>query len=391
MSSSESKQSIGFKSYKDPTLILDYKNFESTFERLKEVLILEYDLAGRILSLGKECPPTLPMRTRINFVDPGNPTAEELFDQQEQEEVRRVQIQLVAKDTNRYESQKIQISTRLLMQCSQLLRLEVEKDSTFDRVSNDPLRLSRLIEETVYLGGERFGFRDHVKQIMILARNNMHEKANLNQFTKKFSSEFDRLLTMLAKLKLDDKSAPEMTIEQYVTKLIAAFYIEALPKNFDEVRKDISNEKMTSVVQPNTLQEAIRLADQYDNVKSTSMLASNQYKSPPDNIAAPSATNSKKQSSHGKGIDHSENKSTKKNCSIYTDPQKPPPEPWPKMAYCTYCKRWCSHIIDNCKNKTKDNASEPEKKKHSKKPSAKLGAATVYEDGSASMWGMPVK
>ena len=56
----EKNNSSSLKSPKDASLTLDYKNLETVLPRLEEVLILEYDLAGKILKLGQECRPVLP-------------------------------------------------------------------------------------------------------------------------------------------------------------------------------------------------------------------------------------------------------------------------------------------------------------------------------------------
>jgi len=384
--STSDKNNSTFKSPRDSSLILDFKNLDTVLPRLEEVLILEYDFAGKILQLGRECPPELPPRVLFVYADPYSPTAEEMADEQEAIEMRKIKMSLVAKDQNRYDQQKLQMATRLMMQCSSLLKLHVEKSATYETIKNDPLRLKFLIQDIVHLG-ESFGFRDHVKQIMVLARTNMTEKANLSQFSKRYDTEFTVLLSMLKKLKLDENSRPTMTIEQYVTKLVAAFYIEALPKSFDDVRKDISNENMTSVQQPNDLVEAIKLADQYDNIKSSSMLAtpSQINKSPTDALAG-AVTNPPKKPPAAPGPGGEKPKRDKKNRIIYADPNKPPEKPWIGMAYCKHCKRWCSHSVENCKifpsGDKKDNNNH---KKPPVKP-GKVGAVT-YKDDSDPNWG----
>ena len=368
------------------SIILDYKNFDDTFPRLKEALSLEYDLAGRILQENKECPPSLPPRVRIQFINPTNPTPEEKQMEEDNNDLHRSMIGLTAKETLRYNSQKLQIATRLIMQCSKLLRINVEKDSRFANVSQNPLQLSALIEESVYLGGEIFGFRDHVKQIMVLAnpKSTMSEKSNLSQFTKKYSAEYEKLHAMLVKLKLDDKSRPTMTIEQYIEKLVAALFIELLPKSFDDVRKDISNEKLTSVQQPENLQEAAKLADQYDNIKSSSMLSNSDKSS--NNLVA-SATDSTKKHTPVRGVKKEDN--PKKERTIYSDPNKPPTTPWKNMVYCTHCKCWCRHNAEQCKKKAA--GTSPDNKKQNNKKNAKVGFATYDDDDNTSVWGMSVK
>lgn len=385
--STSDKNNSNFKSPRDSSLILDFKNLDIVLPRLEEVLILEYDLAGKIFQLGRECPPELPPRVPFVFADPNNRTAEEIADEQEAIEMRKIKMSLVAKDQNRYDQQKLQMATRLLMQCSSLLKLHVEKSPPFETIKNDPLNLKLLILEIVHLG-ESFGFRDHVKQFMVLARANMTEKANLSQFSKRFDTEFTVLLSMLKKLQLDQRSNPTMTIEQYVTKLVAAFYIEALPKSFDDVRKDISNENMTSVRQPNDLVEAIKLADQYDNIKASSMLAnpSHNNKSPSDNLAGAVTNPPKKPPVAPPGPGGNKPRRDKKEQPVYPDPNKPPPNPWPNMAYCKHCKRWCSHVVENCKffpsGDKKDNNNP-------KKPPAKPGkvGTVTYKDDPDSTWG----
>ena len=384
--STSDKNSSTFKSPRDASLILDFKNLDTVLPRLEEVLILEYDFAGKILQLGRECPPELPPRTPFVFADPNNKTAEEIADELEAIEMRKIKMSLVAKDQNRYDQQKLQMATRLMMQCSSLLKLHVEKSPTFETIKNDPLRLKLLILEIVHLG-ESFGFRDHVKQFMVLARANMTEKANLSHFSKRFDTEFTVLLSMLKKLELDEKARPTMTIEQYVTKLVAAFYIEALPKSFDDIRKDISNENMTSVQQPNNLVEAIKLADQYDNIKASSMLAtpSHNNKSPTDSLAGAVTNPIKKPPATPGAGDNNQPRKDKKR-PVFTDPNKPPPNPWKNMAYCKHCKRWCCHTVDVCKffpsgDKKDDN--------NPKKPPAKPGkvGAVTFKDDSDSTWG----
>jgi len=384
--STSDKNNSNFKSPRDSSLILDFKNLDTVLPRLEEVLILEYDFAGKILQLGRECPPELPPRVPFVFADPSSPTAEEMADEQEAIEMRKIKMSLVAKDQNRYDQQKLQMATRLMMQCSSLLKLHVEKSAAYETIKNDPLKLKFLILEIVHLG-ESFGFRDHVKQIMVLARTNMTEKANLSQFSKRYDTEFTVLLSMLKKLQLDEKSRPTMTIEQYVTKLVAAFYIEALPKSFDDVRKDISNENMTSVQQPNDLVEAIRLADQYDNIKASSMLANPSHinKSPTDALAG-AVTNPPKKPPAAPGPGGDKPKRDRKNRIVYADPNKPPEKPWIGMAYCKHCKRWCSHTVENCKifpsGDKKDNNIP---KKPPVKP-GKVGTVT-FKDDSDSNWG----
>jgi len=376
------KNNSNFKSPRDSSLILDFKNLDTVLPRLEEVLILEYDFAGKILQLGKECPPELPPRIPFVFADPNNKTAEEIADEQEAIEMRKIKMSLVAKDQNRYDQQKLQMATRIMMQCSSLLKLHVEKAPTYEAIKNDPLKLKLLILEIVHLG-ESFGFRDHVKQFMVLARANMTEKANLSQFSKRFDTEFSVLLSMLKKLQLDEKSKPTMTIEQYVTKLVAAFYIEALPKSFDDVRKDISNEN-NSVKQPKDLVEAIKLADQYDNIKASSMLATplHNNKSPTDSLAG-AVTNPPKKPPAAPGPGVKKPEKDKKNRIIYTDPNKQPPHPWKNMAYCKHCKCWSNHTVENCKLFPSGD------KKEDKKPPAKPGkvGAVTYKDDSDSTWG----
>jgi hypothetical protein len=222
---------------------------------------------------------------------------------------------------------------------------------------------------------------------MVLARYTMNEKSNLSQFSKRFSNEFDVLLSMLTKLKLNARSHPTMTIEEYVTKLIAAFYIEALPKSFDDVRKDISNDNMTSVSQPSTLIEAIKLADQYDNIKASSMLAapaSHNNKSPTDNLAG-AITNPKKPANPN----GNKKQDKKKTRVAYTDPNKPPPTPWDNMAYCKHCKSWGRHTIDKCRFKIAEaDKKDNNKGKQPQKP-GKVGAATTstYNDDANTVWG----
>lgn len=381
--SNNDKNNANFKSPRDASLILDFKNLETVLPKLEEVLILEYPFAGHILRLGQECPPELPPRKAFVFADPSNKTATELADEQEAVELRKIQMGIVAKDRVRYELEKLQMATRILMQCSSLLRLSVEKSSTFENDKNDPLKLKKLIQDIVHLG-DNFGFRDHVKQFMVLARANMTEKGNLSQFSKRFNTEFEVLLSMLAKLKLDAKSKPIMTIEEYVTKLIAAFFIEALPKSFDDVRKDISNENMTSVRQPDSLVEAIKLADQYDNIKAASMLATpshNNNKSPTDSLAG-AVTNPPKKHPAAPGGNKPDKDKKKQERIVYSDPNKPPPSPWKNMSYCKHCKMWCRHTIENCKNKESNGG----KQQQPQKPPAKVGAVT-YSDESNSIWG----
>jgi hypothetical protein len=384
--STSDKNNSTFKSPRDSSLILDFKNLDTVLPRLEEVLILEYDFAGKILQLGKECPPELPPRIPFVFADPNNKTADEIADELEAIEMRKIKMSLVAKDQNRYDQQKLQMATRVMMQCSSLLKLYVEKSPTYDAIKNDPLKLKLLLIEIVHLG-QSFGFRDHVKQFMVLARANMSDKANLSQFSKRFDTEFSVLLSMLKKLQLDEKSNPTMTIEQYVTKLVAALYIEALPKLFDDIRKDISNENMISVQQPNDLVEAIKLADQYDNIKASSMLAtpSHNNKSQSDNLAG-AVTNPPKKPPAPPGPGGNKPGRDKKEQPAYTDPNKPPPIPWKNMAYCKHCKRWCSHVVENCKffpsGDKKDN-NPP------KKPPAKPGkvGAVTFKDDPDSVWG----
>ena len=385
----DQKQSANFKSFRDSSsIVLDYKNFDDSFPRLKENLSLEYDLAGRIFQENKECPPVMPPRTKIIFRDRNNPTEEEKQMEEDNNDLHKSMIGLTAKETLRYNSQKLQMATRLIMHCSKLLRINVEKDSKYPSVCQSPLELASLIEETVYFGGEAFGFRDHVKQIMVLAnpKNVMSEKSNLSQFSKKYSTEYEKLHAMLVKLKLDDKSMPSMTIEQYVEKLVAAFFIELLPKSFDDVRKDISNVNTTSVEQPENLQEAVKLADQYDNIKSSSMLTHSD-KSSPNNIVAASATDPKKQP--GKKKDGADSHApTKPDRPVYTDPKKPPPQQWKNMAYCTHCQRWCSHSVDKCKKKAA--GLPPGHKNQNPKNPGKVGGV-IFDDESTSVWGMAVK
>ena len=376
----DQKTLSNFRSSRDSSSIfLDYKNFDESMPRLKECLSLEYDLAGRILQENKECPPRLPTRVPFTFADPDNPTAEELLEEGDLNDLHKTMIGLTAKETLRYNSQKLQMATRLIMQCSKLLRLNVEKDSRFQSVSQNPLALATLIEETVLFGGETLGFRDHVKQIMVLAnpKNIMSEKSNLSQFAKKYSTEYEKLHVMLVKLKLDDKSNPTMTIEQYIEKLVAALFIELLPKTFDDVRKDISNVKTTSVQQPENLQEAIKLADDYDNIKSSSMLTHSD-KSSPNNIVAPVTNNPKNPNP----------KAVKRE--RYTDPKKTPPKPWKDMAYCTHCRAWLSHTVENCKSKKAADGKPPGPKQDIKKP-AKVGSVNTYDDANTSAWGVPLK
>jgi len=385
--STSDKNNSNFKSPRDSSLILDFKNLDIVLPRLEEVLILEYDFAGKILQLGRECPPELPPRVPFVFADQHNKTAEEIADELEAIEMRKIKMGLIAKDQNRYDQQKLQMATRLMMQCSSLLKLHVEKSPSYETIKNDPLKLKFLILEIVHLG-ESFGFRDHVKQFMVLARANMTEKANLSHFSKRFDTEFTVLLSMLKKLQLDQKSRPTMTIEQYVTKLVAAFYIEALPKSFDDVRKDISNENMTSVQQPNDLVEAIKLADQYDNIKASSMLAtpSNNNKSPTDSLAG-AVTNPPKKPPVANVPGGNKPGKDKKNQINYTDPNNPPPIPWKNMAYCKHCKRWCRHTIDNCRSfPSGDKKDNNNPKKPPEKP-GKVGAAVTFKDDSDSIWG----
>lgn len=370
------------------SIILDYKNFDEAFPRLKEALSLEYDLAGRILIENKECPPSLPPRTQVPFADPQHPTDEERLFEEDQLALRSSLISLTAKDTMRYNSQKLQIATRLLMQCSKYLRTMVEKNSRFASVEKDPLLLSALIEDTVYLGGETFNFRDHVKQFMVLAnpKNAMSEKSNLSQYTKRYTTEYEKLHSMLVKLKLDNKSNPTMTIEEYVEKLVAAFFIEQLPKSFDEVRKDISNEKVTSVQQPENLQEAAKLADQYDNIKSSSFLSAPD-RSPNNNLVAPVTDPRGPKPPRGSNNPKIKEDGPPKK-ERFTDPNKPPPNPWKNMVYCTHCKFWCSHTVEQCKTKKAADKKKPNKPN---KP-AKVGSAVTYDDDdNTSVWGMSVK
>lgn len=388
MANSNNDKNANLKSYKDASLIMDHKNFDTVLPKLTEVLILEYDQAGRILQLRRECPPTMSARApAIQFADPDYPTIEEQLLADEQLELRKIHLGLVAKDIRRYEQQKPQMATRILMQCSALLKLEVEKHPTFSDVCEDPLKMVQLLQEIVHLG-DGFGFREHVKQIMVLARANMNEKANLIQFSKRFTTEFEILQSMLIKLKLNSASKPTMTIEDYVTKLIAAFYIEALPKSFDEVRKDISNENMTSVSQPDNLQQAIKLADQYDNIKAGSMLSnpSSNNKSPSDNLAGAITNPNNRKPPGNKPPGDKVPADKNRERIIYTDPKVPPPKPWNKMAYCAHCKRWCSHTIDTCKNKAAGKLIDI---KDGKKPGKVV--AVTYDDETNSVWGMSVK
>ena len=382
----DQKTLSNFRSSRDSSSIfLDYKNFDESMPRLKECLSLEYDLAGRILQENKECPPRLPPRVPFTFADPDNPTVEEKLEEGDLNDLHKTMIGLTAKETLRYNSQKLQMATRLIMQCSKLLRLNVEKDSRFQNVSQDPLKLATLIEETVLFGGETLDFRDHVKQIMVLAnpKNIMSEKSNLSQFAKKYSTEYEKLHVMLVKLKLDDKSNPTMTIEQYIEKLVAALFIELLPKTFDDVRKDISNVKTTSVQQPENLQEAIKLADDYDNIKSSSMLTHSD-KSQPNNIVAPVTNNPK----NGKKGDHPDPKAAVKREPRHTDPKKPPSPAWNNMAYCTHCQFWCRHTVENCNRKA---AGKPPGPKQDIKKPAKVGSVNTYDDANTSAWGVPLK
>ena len=52
--STSDKNNSTFKSPRDSSLILDFKNLDTVLPRLEEVLILEYDFAGKILQLGRE-------------------------------------------------------------------------------------------------------------------------------------------------------------------------------------------------------------------------------------------------------------------------------------------------------------------------------------------------
>ena len=152
-----------------------------------------------------------------------------------------------------------------------------------------------------------------------------------------------------------------------------------MPKSFgDEIRKDISNEKKVDVDQPDTLQEAVALANNYHNLKPQSLNMAGGNKQNPDKtnpVVAAANTNPNKNA--GK--------------VVHTDPNKQPPKPWPNMAYCTHCKKWCSHSIDACfyKNKDLPNKGDDKKKEKGKKNPKVAGAATTYDD-DAAVWGSNV-
>ena len=399
MATNDKNNSSNNKYGRDPNLILDYKNFAVNAQRFKNQMVLKYELAGKILELRTECRPELDPEDPVEVADIDNPTPAEQRALAEAAELRKYELQTVVKNRILYKQQKEQLAVEIIVYSSNLLRLALEKDASFKTIKTNPLQLWLLVEQQINLG-DNFSFRELVKQIIYMAGAKMNEKSSLDSFTHNFTVQFEKLFSMMVKLKIDDVSQSQveqgdddeeptvalMSVEKFISKLIAAFFIEALPKSFgDEIRKDISNEKKIDVEQPDTLQEAVALANNYYNLK-------------------PESLNTVPGNNGGKGNSGEKLNPvvgavgpTKNDKVVYSDPNKPPPKPWSDMAYCTHCKKWGRHTVDNCFNKNKEkekNKNIPgksdDKNKEKGKKNPKVGAATNYED-EAAVWGSSVK
>jgi hypothetical protein len=99
----------------------------------------------------------------------------------------------------------------------------------------------------------------------------MGDKEHLDMFTNRFATEYFKLVSMLKRLHSGEEQKAVDFIFAINARLVAAFFIEALPKHFDDLRKDMSNPKNSQVVQPDDLTEAFKLASDYNNVKGNRM------------------------------------------------------------------------------------------------------------------------
>jgi hypothetical protein len=150
--------------------------------------------------------------------------------------------------------------------------LAVEKDKRFFTLqdSNDALGFWTLIESHCHMG-ENFGFREYALQLKRLSVLVMGDKEHLDMFTNRFATEYFKLVSMLKRLHSGEEQKAVDFIFAIKARLVAAFFIEALPKHFDDLRKDMSNPKNSQFVQPDDLTEAFKLASDYNNVKCNRM------------------------------------------------------------------------------------------------------------------------
>jgi len=131
---------------RDPSLILDYKNFAISAQKFKNQMVLKYELAGKILELRAECRPELDPADPVAVDDPDHPTPAEQRALAEAAELRKYELQSVVKNRILYKQQKEQLAVEIIVHCSNLLKFAIEKDPTFKNIKTNPLELWMLIE-----------------------------------------------------------------------------------------------------------------------------------------------------------------------------------------------------------------------------------------------------
>ena len=332
---------------------LSLKNFDVMHAKVELSAQSLFPYAGRILSKRGEVVRPVPIAPRLMV----SGSAEEMLHQERIKEYVRAERQ--------YELQKESIAIEIQRILDDELKRLMEADPAYGAAKDsdppDTVGMWKAIHDKI-ASGVHFTGSHFLLQVKKIVNAKMSDKESLSTYRHRFAEDLVKSDIMAAKLKIAED---DFKLHPVFKRLFAGFFLEKLNPRFDDLRKDLRSDTMSNVKYPNDMGEAITLAEKYDGLKGSALTAKDsQYEVvgavnvKESAITTPAvANNNKKGKANAKKQQKEKEKekapaqksSAKKNDSgFYTDPNSPPPKPWPGMKYCGLHKRWCKHSTDEC-------------------------------------------
>jgi len=333
---------------------LSLKNFDVMHVKIELAAQSLFPYAGRILS------------KRAEIVRPVPTPPPNLLAGSANEMLHQERIKEHVRAERQYELQKESIAIEIQRILDDELKRLMDADATYrtarDSDPPDPIAMWKAINDKI-ASGVHFTQSHFLLQVKKIVNVRMSDKESLATYRHRFAEDLLKSDIMAKKMGLGEDA---FKLHPVFMVLFAGFFLEGLNSRFDDLRKDLRSATMDNVKYPKNMTEAITLAEKYDGLKGNVLTAKDSQnevvgavnaKEPAITTPATAANskkgkaNAKKQQQKEKAKDKAtaQKSTAKKNDKgFYTDPNSPPPKPWPGMKFCDNHKRWCKHSTDEC-------------------------------------------
>ena len=343
---------------------LSLKNFDTMHEKIELSAQRVYEYAGLILKKRKE----------TVFSEPLPPP--NLQQGRATEMLYQARLNEYVKTLSQYQLQKASIAVEIQRILEEELKRLMDLDPNYckarDAEPSDPIGMWKAIHEKV-ASGVHFTRSNFITQVKKIMTSKMSDKESLASYRYRYAEDLTKADVMAKKVGIREA---DFKANATFSMLFAGNFLEGLAPRFDQLRKDLRAETMTNVKFPDNMGEAIALAEKYDGLKGEILTIKDLQNDLVGSVKEASQSTSKKDANEGivapikhgngkgkgkeKSKDKQEEKSQVKGNSNktesgkkddngrYTDPNKPPPKPWPGMKYCARHKYWCKHSTSDC-------------------------------------------